>query len=291
MAAATAVLAAALVVGDSVRDRLRHLALDRLQRIDEVLAVPRFFRAQLASDLSDQPEFQEYFSAAVPVAMLEGTVEDPNTHRRATHTNILGIDDRFAELANDNAHDFTAPPENEVILNDALAEDLGLAVGGECIVRLPVAREVPADSGARPQDGNGHQPASDGAAHRAGRRVGTFRMRPESIRPARRVFEPGRHSKSAQAAQQGERAARRRRVSNASPAELKTAHAATASDICTPICATDYGLTVRQAPLGYFLLESDRMLFEPAVLEAAEKAFGPLGASHVHLSGQHALGP
>ena len=45
---ATAVLTGALVVGDSMRGSLRHLALDRLQGIDEALVVPRFFRAELA---------------------------------------------------------------------------------------------------------------------------------------------------------------------------------------------------------------------------------------------------
>ncbi len=40
----------------------------------------------------------------------------------------------------------------------------------------------------------------------------------------------------------------------------------------------DYGLTIRQTPQGYFLLESDRMLLEPAVVAAAERAFAPLGA-------------
>ncbi len=273
-----------------MRDSLRHLALDRLQRIDEVLAVPRFFRAQLASDLSDQPEFQEYFSAAVPVAMLEGTVEDPNTHRRATHTNILGIDDRFAQLTNDNARDFTAPPENEVILNDALAEDLGLAVGGECIVRLPVAREVPADSAL------GRKTETVTSLRLTVRRIvpadglGRFALRPNQSVPRDAFLNLADIQKVLRQPNKVNALLVGGEFQNASPAELKTAHAALQA-ILHPDLRTDYGLTVRQAPLGYFLLESDRMLFEPAVLEAAEKAFGPLGASHVHLSGQHALGP
>ena len=38
VAAATAVLTGALVIGDSVRGSLRHLVLDRLGRIDELLS-------------------------------------------------------------------------------------------------------------------------------------------------------------------------------------------------------------------------------------------------------------
>ena len=49
---ATAVLTGALVVGDSMRGSLRHLALDRLQGIDDALVVPRFFRAELADELA-----------------------------------------------------------------------------------------------------------------------------------------------------------------------------------------------------------------------------------------------
>ncbi len=146
VAAATAVLSGALVVGDSVRDSLRHLALDRLQRIDEILAVPRFFRARLADELSDEPEFDEYFSTAAPAVLLEGTVEDPQSQRRATRVNILGIDDRFAKLANVDADDFAPPPPGEITVNDALAAELGVKPGDDVIVRLPMAREVPADS-------------------------------------------------------------------------------------------------------------------------------------------------
>jgi len=57
----------------------------------------------------------------------------------------------------------------------------------------------------------------------------------------------------------------------ASSAELLKAHD-TLQSLVHPTL-DDYGLTIRAAPLGYFLLESDRMLMEPAVVEAAEKAF------------------
>src|SRR5580704_2438937 len=49
---ATAVLTGALVVGDSMRGSLRHLALDRLQGIDEALVVPRFFRTELVDEMA-----------------------------------------------------------------------------------------------------------------------------------------------------------------------------------------------------------------------------------------------
>ena len=55
-AVGTAVLAGALLVGDSMRGSLRNLALDRLGNIDEALIADRFFRVQLADELSQQDD-------------------------------------------------------------------------------------------------------------------------------------------------------------------------------------------------------------------------------------------
>ena len=66
VAAATAVLTGALLVGDSVRGSLRRLTLDRLGRIDEVLVTDRFFAAELVARLKATPGFREHFSAATP---------------------------------------------------------------------------------------------------------------------------------------------------------------------------------------------------------------------------------
>ena len=52
VAAATAVLTGALLVGDSVRGSLRHLALDRLGKIDQALIVDRFFRQEMAAEFA-----------------------------------------------------------------------------------------------------------------------------------------------------------------------------------------------------------------------------------------------
>ena len=75
VAVGTAVLAGALLVGDSMRGSLRHLTLDRLGRIDEVLVADRFFRTELADELGRQPGFQERFSAAAPAIILRASLE------------------------------------------------------------------------------------------------------------------------------------------------------------------------------------------------------------------------
>ena len=74
-AVATAVLAGALLVGDSMRGSLRNLALDRLGRIDDVLLVPQFFRTRLADELAADPGFSRQFAAAVPAIVLETSIE------------------------------------------------------------------------------------------------------------------------------------------------------------------------------------------------------------------------
>lgn len=50
--AATAVIGGALLVGDSVRDSLRQMSLDRLGSVDHALVAPRFFRQQLGDTQS-----------------------------------------------------------------------------------------------------------------------------------------------------------------------------------------------------------------------------------------------
>jgi len=52
------VLTGALVVGDSMRSSLRRLTLERLGRIDELLVADRFFRAELADELADDPDLR-----------------------------------------------------------------------------------------------------------------------------------------------------------------------------------------------------------------------------------------
>ena len=53
VAAASAVLTGALIVGDSMRGSLRDLTLDRLGQVDVMIFSEGFFREQLGEDLKD----------------------------------------------------------------------------------------------------------------------------------------------------------------------------------------------------------------------------------------------
>ena len=61
----TAVLAGALMVGDSVRGSLRDMTLDRLGEIDLALVAERFFPEDLADRLAAATDFENEYQTAV----------------------------------------------------------------------------------------------------------------------------------------------------------------------------------------------------------------------------------
>lgn len=149
VAAATAVLTGALLVGDSVRGSLRRLTLERLGRIDEVLVTDRFFAEALAERLQAAAEFQRHYSAAVPAILFSrGIVETPagRAARRASQVQIVGAGADFWELGDARYRPAQQPGRDEIVLNAPLAEDLQVGVGDELVLRLPTAQHVPADS-------------------------------------------------------------------------------------------------------------------------------------------------
>ena len=76
VATAVAVLAGALLVGDSVRGSLRDLVLQRLGRTDRVIVSSGFFREALADDLHADQAFAASFDAICPVIAVQGLVTD-----------------------------------------------------------------------------------------------------------------------------------------------------------------------------------------------------------------------
>ena len=152
VAAGTAVLTGALLVGDSMTGSLRHLALDRLGRVDEVLLTDRFFRRELAEELAAEAEFGDRFREAVPAIFLRTSLEtaevkagDSETPRRANRVDLIGCDDRFWQLGVGGPAE--PPKSRQIVINRALAEQLGIAAPGtEVMVRLPRVSSIPADS-------------------------------------------------------------------------------------------------------------------------------------------------
>ncbi|MBX3437610.1 MAG: ABC transporter permease [Planctomycetaceae bacterium] len=141
--AATAVIGGALVVGDSVRDSLRQMSLDRLGGVDAALSGPRFFRERLAEELADQYSDLE---VSAPAIVLPGSMtrSADGVMQRSGHVEVYGIDERFWSLM--RAPDLAAPSDDDVILNRKLADALQAAVGDRVSLVLEIPKAIPRDS-------------------------------------------------------------------------------------------------------------------------------------------------
>lgn len=141
VAAATAVLTGALLVGDSVRGSLKHLALDRLGKIDQVLIADRFFRQQMAAERKGI-----YVAPAIlfPSITAEHSLEEGR--RRAAGVMLVGCNEVFWQLGSEEARPKKTPGRGEIVLNSTLATELAAEVGDSIIIRLPKLDQIPADS-------------------------------------------------------------------------------------------------------------------------------------------------
>src|SRR5947199_24226 len=78
VATGVAVLAGALLVGESVRSSLRDLVLQRLGNTDYVISADRFFRDDLAGAIASRRDFQPSFKGICPVLFARGLLS-PHT--------------------------------------------------------------------------------------------------------------------------------------------------------------------------------------------------------------------
>jgi ABC-type lipoprotein release transport system permease subunit len=144
VATAVAVLAGALLVGDSVRGSLRDLLLGRLGRTDHVIASANLFREQLAQDLAATAEFKAGFAAAAPLVIAQGMITAQNEGRRIAQARVYGVDNRFWRF-----HDVSGvsgPNDREAFISAELARQLGANRGEPILVRVPRPTDIPLDS-------------------------------------------------------------------------------------------------------------------------------------------------
>jgi putative ABC transport system permease protein len=139
VATAVAVLAGALLVGDSVRGSLRDLVLQRLGRTDRVVASSGFFREALADALASDPAL----SAVCPLLAVEGIVSDQASGRRASAVQVYGVDDRFWRF---HGLTMTGPSGRDALVSASLATDIGAAAGRTVLVRLERPSAIPIES-------------------------------------------------------------------------------------------------------------------------------------------------
>src|SRR5215467_6453184 len=144
VATAVAVLSGALLVGDSVRGSLRDLALQRMGRMDRIVAGTGFFREALAGDLESDPGFAAAAADAAPIIVMPGIVSSQETGRRASRVQIYGVDDRF--WAFHGIEGRTGPADRDAFVSRALAADIGAAEGGTVLVRVERPSAIPIES-------------------------------------------------------------------------------------------------------------------------------------------------
>jgi ABC-type lipoprotein release transport system permease subunit len=146
VAIAVAVLAGALLVGDSVRASLRALVLQRLGRTAYVVSASNFFREELAGQFSAHPEFaQAAFEGACPLVVFEGVLVDEASGRRAGGVQVYGVDERFWRFQGADAGRRNLG-EREAFLSAGLASELGARAGGEVLLRVEKPSAIPVES-------------------------------------------------------------------------------------------------------------------------------------------------
>src|SRR5438105_10902000 len=135
VAAATAVLTGALIIGDSVRGSLRYLVLDRLGRIDQLLVLDRFFRHDLATELAhNRADAQIVPAILFPAATVQS--EGTQGKRLAAGVFVIGSDETFWQLEDERRRPKRSPKRGEIVINAPLAEELGVKVGDTLVVRF-----------------------------------------------------------------------------------------------------------------------------------------------------------
>lgn len=148
----TAVIAGALIIGDSVRGSLRQMSLTRVGGIDHALHGERFFREEIAESLANDPEFSERFATAAPALVLTGSLEfsdrgesdeDDTTHR-ASGVSVFGLDERLWELLEHG--DIAVPADDAVALSERLAEQLSVSPGDDVSLWVELPSAIPRDS-------------------------------------------------------------------------------------------------------------------------------------------------
>ena len=152
VAVAVAVLAGALLVGASVRDSLKQIALGRLGATDVIVTSPTFFRTALADNLltrSTQPrqtplgarvDAYRGLRSAAPVVVFGGAVVHDQSKRTAGQVMVYGIDDRFGRFHGVDGFSVTG---REALISAALAQEVGAKSGDTLTLRVAKPTDIP----------------------------------------------------------------------------------------------------------------------------------------------------
>jgi ABC-type antimicrobial peptide transport system permease subunit len=247
-AVGAAVLAGALLVGDSLRGSLLDRADRQLAGTEHALVAGRFFRQQLADELPGNVR---------PVILLQGTVRAGD--RQAGRVTIIGVDRRFG------LGDAT-PAGPSATVAEPLARALALKTGDSIQVTVQKASAIPRASPLAERDADsatrsfnltvGHVLSADHA-------VNEFTLNPGPAAPLNLIVP-------LQTLQQEIEQPGRVNVLLSPPQPLQPLQA----ELDRRLALDDWGLKVHVPPKlkAYVSVESRRLILESPAIEAAKKA-------------------
>ncbi|HEU4386450.1 MAG TPA: hypothetical protein VFV34_01545, partial [Blastocatellia bacterium] len=277
VATAVAVLAGALIVGDSVRGSLRDLASRRLGRTDFIISsTASFFREGLAEDFFSQPDFGKRFESACPMIVVQGFVTGPD-NRRASGVQVYGVDDRFWRF-----HRRPAGTADGAGFSAALGRELGIKEGDSILITVQKPSAIPLESLHGRKDEVARSIRLTASRLLAESDLGEFSLRPQQG-AVFAVFIPlSRLQKDL------DRPGRVNTLLISSLASQPTADqdpVAVLDSLLLARCRLeDFGLKVRVLPKqGCIVLESDSAIISDAVASAATYAAGHPLASHLRV--------
>ncbi|MCH8807587.1 MAG: FtsX-like permease family protein [Planctomycetes bacterium] len=280
----TATLTGALLVGDSMRASLRDAALGRLGNVQHALVANRFFRAELAAELAESPEFQSEFTAAAAVVLLRGSVTHAETGARVDRANILGVDEQFWELGKTTLPTAGAVAAGAtVVLNERVAAELGAKVGDDVLVRFGKPSAVSTETLLGRRDDTTVALRLSVERIIASQDLGAFTLNPRQFLP-HNAYVP-----LATLQRRLDRGGRANAILVAADAPDETQSVGGADRLQQiaerQFTLRDFGLRLRvDEPQGYVALESESFLLEPAVESAAIEA-----ARELDLTGEPVL--
>ncbi len=190
VATAVAVLAGALLVGESVRGSLRDLVLQRLGKTDRTIVSSGFFREALADDLRVDSLFASLFDASCPLIQMQGMVSGEAGGRRTQRVQVYGVDDRFWRF-----HGVAPAPGplgaegRDALLSRALAMDVGLTAGDTVLLRVERPSAIPIESLHGRKDDQGRTLRLTVRAIAGSSDLGDFSLRPQQG-AVRAIFVP-----------------------------------------------------------------------------------------------------
>ena len=263
----SAVMTGALIVGDSVRESLSHLVLDRLGEVESALVMERFVDESLALRVSGSPGFQEFSISATPVIFLGGSVRHPGTERRASMIRIYGVDGRFEKLF--DARLDLERDEGQIfpsaVINSSLGRDIGARVGDQVVFHLAGVSDIDRESLVGERDASAVLKTVRAVVRRVveDKGLGQFEIQP-SQRAGLNAYLPLEVMQEALGLEKRVNLVLLSFPTGEIPLEVVRARVGEA------LTAEDYGFRFRTGQ-DYFVVESTRFVLKPFEVEAVRR--------------------